>query len=59
MVPHYDYQKSLTCAAASSPLAESLVIAEEKRLLNRVVSLVSKQPDMPSDPKEAEAEGSY
>src|SRR5215216_4094090 len=46
-----DYQKSLTCAAASSRLAESLVIAEEKRLLDRVVTMASKQPDMPADPK--------
>jgi hypothetical protein len=54
-----DYKRSSECAAASSRLAESLVIAEEKRLLDRVVAMASKQPDMPSDPKDAEAEGSF
>ncbi|XP_073353664.1 uncharacterized protein [Aegilops tauschii subsp. strangulata] len=48
-----DYQKSLACAAASSRLAESLVIAEEKRLLDRAVAMARDQPDMPSDPKDA------
>ncbi|XP_020177063.1 uncharacterized protein [Aegilops tauschii subsp. strangulata] len=54
-----DYQKSAACAAASSRLAESLVITEEKRLLDRVVAMASKQPGMPSDPKETEAQGSF
>ncbi|XP_020188838.1 uncharacterized protein [Aegilops tauschii subsp. strangulata] len=54
-----EYKKSVMCAAASSRLAESLVIAEEKRLLDRVVAMASKQPDMPSDPKETEPEGSF
>ncbi|XP_020148383.1 uncharacterized protein [Aegilops tauschii subsp. strangulata] len=54
-----DYQKSLTCAAASSQLAESLVIAEEKRLLDRDVAMTSEQPAIPSDPKDAEAQGSF
>ncbi|XP_020189508.1 uncharacterized protein [Aegilops tauschii subsp. strangulata] len=54
-----DYQKSLTCAAASSQLDESLFIAEEKRLLDRVVAMASKQSDMPTDPKSAETQGSF
>ena len=54
-----DYQNSCDCAAASSRLAESLVIAAEKRLLNQVVAMAGKQPDMSHDPKEAEAEGSF
>ncbi|SPT18947.1 unnamed protein product [Triticum aestivum] len=54
-----DYKKSSTCAAASSRLAESLVIAAEKRLLDRVVAMAGKQPDMSPDPKESEAEGSF
>ena len=54
-----DYQKSSDCAAASSRLAESLVIAAEKRLLDRVVAMAGKQPDMSHDPKESEAEGSF
>jgi hypothetical protein len=54
-----DYQKSSDCATASSRLAESLVIAAEKRLLDQVVAMASKQPDMSHDPKESEAEGSF
>ncbi|XP_073362280.1 uncharacterized protein [Aegilops tauschii subsp. strangulata] len=54
-----DYQKSLACVAASSRLAESLVIAEEKRHFARAVAMASEQPAMPSDPKDAEAHGSF
>jgi hypothetical protein len=54
-----DYQKSATCAAASSRLAESLIIATERRLLDRVVAMASKQPDLSPDPKESEAQGSF
>ncbi|XP_020163382.1 uncharacterized protein [Aegilops tauschii subsp. strangulata] len=54
-----DYKKSSACAAASSRLAESLVIAAKKRLLDRVVAMAGKQLDMSPDPKESEAEGSF
>ena len=54
-----DYRKSSACAAESSRLAESLVIAAEKRLLDRVVAMAGKQPEMSPDPKELEAEGSF
>ncbi|KAM3227777.1 hypothetical protein ACQJBY_059484 [Aegilops geniculata] len=54
-----DYQKLSACAAASSRLAESLVITAEKRLLDRVVAMAGKQPDMSPDPKESEAEGTF
>ncbi|XP_020201024.1 uncharacterized protein [Aegilops tauschii subsp. strangulata] len=54
-----DYQKSLKCVAASSRLAVSLVIAEEKRLLHRAVAMSSEQPAMPDDPKDAEAGASF
>ena len=54
-----DYRKSSSCAAESSRLAESLVIAAEKRLLDQVVAMDGKQPDMSHDPKESEAEGSF
>ena len=54
-----DYKKSSTCAADSSRLAESLVIAAEKRLLERVVAMAGKQPKMSPNPKESEAEGSF
>ena len=54
-----DYRKSSTCAAESSRLAESLVIATEKRLLDRAVAMAGKQPEISPDPKESEAEGSF
>jgi hypothetical protein len=54
-----DYKKSLECAAAGSQLAESLVIAEEKCLLERAVAMAGEQPAVPSDPKAAEGEASF
>ncbi|XP_045084451.1 uncharacterized protein [Aegilops tauschii subsp. strangulata] len=54
-----DYQKLAAYAAASSRLAESLVIAAEKRLLDQVVAMDSKQLDLSPDPKEPEAQGSF
>ena len=54
-----DYKKSSACATESSRLADSLVIAAEKRLLDRVVAMAGKQPEMPHNPKESEAEGSF
>ena len=54
-----DYKKSFACAAESNRLAESLVIAAEKRLLDRVVEMAGKQPEMSPNPKESEAEGSF
>ena len=54
-----DYRKSSACAAESSRLAESLVIAAEKRLLDRVVAMAGKQPELSPDPKESEADGSF
>ena len=54
-----DYKKSSECAAASSRLAESLVIAQEKRLLDWMVAMASENSAMPTDPKEAEAGASF
>ena len=54
-----DYKKSVECAAASSRLAESLVIAGEKNLLDQVAAMARKQPDMSPDPKESETQGSF
>ncbi|KAM3226401.1 hypothetical protein ACQJBY_058833 [Aegilops geniculata] len=54
-----DYEKSSACAAASSRLAESLVIAAEKKLLERVVAMAGKQPDMSLEAKELETQGSF
>jgi hypothetical protein len=54
-----DYKKSSACATDSSRLAKSLVIAAEKRLLERVVAMAGKQLEMPPKPKESEAEGSF
>ena len=47
------------CAAASSRLAESLVIAEEKKMLDRVVAMAGKQPALSPNPKEYDAQGSF
>ena len=54
-----DYKKSAECAAASSRLAESLMIAEEKKMLDRIVAMAGKQPALSPDPKECEAECSF
>jgi hypothetical protein len=54
-----DYKKSLECAADGSRLAESLVITEEKCLLERAVAMAGEQPAVPSDPKAAEGEASF
>ena len=54
-----DYKKSSTCAADNNRLAESLVIAAEKRLLERVVAMAGKKPKMSPIPKESEVEGSF
>ena len=54
-----DYKKSSECAAASSRLAESLVIAEEKKMLDRVVAIADKQSAVSPDPKEHDAQGSF
>ena len=54
-----DYRKSMECARDGAKLAESLVIATEKPLLERVVAMAGKQPEISPDPKESEAEGSF
>ena len=54
-----DYEKSVACATANSRLAESLVIAEEKRRLERLVAMAGEQPAIPSDPREAEPQGLF
>ncbi|XP_020185518.1 uncharacterized protein [Aegilops tauschii subsp. strangulata] len=54
-----DYKKSADCAVASSRLAESLVIAADKKLMDRVVAMASKQPDLSPEPKESETQGSF
>ena len=54
-----DYKKSVACAANSSRLSESLVTATEKRLLDRVVAVAGKKPEMSPIPQESEVEGSF
>ena len=54
-----DYKKSIECAMARSWLAESLVIAEEKKMLDRVVAMAGKQPALSPNPKEYDAQGSF
>ena len=40
-----DYRKSLECARDGAKLAKSLVIAEERRQLNRIVALAGEASD--------------
>ena len=54
-----EYENSSACVAASSRLAESLVIAAEKKLLDRVVAMAGKQSDLSPEPKESETKGSF
>src|SRR6187401_13776 len=54
-----DYEKSIACATASSRLAETLVVAEEKHRLERLVAMAGEQPAIPADPKGAEPQGSF
>ncbi len=54
-----DYKKSIECAMASSRLAESLVVAEEKKMLERVVAMAGKQPALSPNPKDSDAQGSF
>lgn len=54
-----DYKNSTAYDADSSRLPESLVIAAEKRLLDRMVVMVGKKPEMSPIPKESEVEGSF
>jgi hypothetical protein len=49
-----DYKKSLECAKAGSQLAESLVIAEERRQLDRIVALAGAQSAVPAPPQPAD-----
>ena len=54
-----DYKKSTECAMASSRLAESPVVAAEKKMLERVVATASKQPALSANPKDCDAQGSF
>ena len=54
-----DYPKSLDCSTASSRLAESLIIVQEKCLLDWMVAMASEKPTMPTNPKEVEAGASF
>ena len=42
-----------------SRLAKSLVIAAGRKLLDRVVAMACKQPDLSPEPKESETQGSF
>ena len=54
-----DYRKSSACATESSRLVECLVIAAEKRLLERVAAMAGHQAEVSPNPKESEAKGSF
>ena len=51
-----DYKKSIECARDSSRLAEALVIAEEKRQLDRLVAQATEQPAVPTPPSQPASE---
>ncbi|KAI5011908.1 hypothetical protein ZWY2020_024042 [Hordeum vulgare] len=54
-----DYKKSLEYAQDSSRLADALVIAEEKRQIDRLVAQATEQPTIPSPPSQSAGEGSF
>ncbi|KAI4990934.1 hypothetical protein ZWY2020_039305 [Hordeum vulgare] len=54
-----DYKNSLECAQDSSRLADALVIAEEKRQIDRLVAQATEQPAIPSPPSQSAGEGSF
>ncbi|KAM3229717.1 hypothetical protein ACQJBY_060502 [Aegilops geniculata] len=54
-----DYRKSLECAQAGAKLAESLVIAEERRQLDRIVALANGTPAVPALAKEPASKASF
>ncbi|XP_020165176.1 uncharacterized protein [Aegilops tauschii subsp. strangulata] len=54
-----DYCKSLECAQAGAKLAESLVIDEERRQLDRLVALANETPVVPASAKEPAGEASF
>ncbi|KAI5005707.1 hypothetical protein ZWY2020_032950 [Hordeum vulgare] len=55
----HDYKKSLECAQDSSRLANALVIAEEKRQIDRLVAQATEQPAIPIPPSQSAGEGSF
>ncbi|XP_020169169.1 uncharacterized protein [Aegilops tauschii subsp. strangulata] len=54
-----NYMKSLECAKAGSKLAESLVITEERRQLDRIVALAGEQPAVPVPLKQSPNKASF
>ncbi|XP_020172582.1 uncharacterized protein [Aegilops tauschii subsp. strangulata] len=54
-----DYRKSLECAREGAKLAESLVIAEERRQLDRIVALANETSAAPVPAEEPADEASF
>ena len=54
-----DYKKSLECAQDSSCLTNAMVIAEEKRQIDRLVAQATEQPAIPSPLSQSAGEGSF
>ncbi|KAI4997070.1 hypothetical protein ZWY2020_052412 [Hordeum vulgare] len=54
-----DYKKSIECARDSNRLAEALVIAEEKRQLDRLVAQATEQLALPTPPSQSASEASF
>ncbi|KAI4973280.1 hypothetical protein ZWY2020_028988 [Hordeum vulgare] len=54
-----DYKKSLECAHDNSHLADALVIAEEKRQIDRLVAQANVYPVIPNPASQSAGEGSF
>ncbi|KAM3410458.1 hypothetical protein ACQJBY_002585 [Aegilops geniculata] len=54
-----DYRKSLECAQDGAKLAESLVIAEERRQLDQIITLASEMPAVPVPAEEPADKASF
>ncbi|KAI4993911.1 hypothetical protein ZWY2020_008224 [Hordeum vulgare] len=54
-----DYKNSFECAQDSSRLADAMVIAEEKRQIDRLMAHATEQPEIPTPPSQSAGEGSF
>lgn len=54
-----DYKKSLECAHDNSRLDDALVIAEEKRQINRLMAQATEESAIPNPPSRSASEGSF
>ncbi|KAI4988649.1 hypothetical protein ZWY2020_035889 [Hordeum vulgare] len=54
-----DYKKSLECAQDSSRLADAMVIAKERRQIDRLVAQATEHPAIPTPLSQSASEGSF